>query len=114
MQGPGEINAKIEEIKEKARTKNIVKEVQPYIIVVGPTLTEIQSTYIIIDKIQFKCASTLKAIDLLFKIFFAFRIKYPAQAAHLWLLIQKAIFKIDEFEGVKDIAYIGDILNAFK
>lgn len=114
LQGPGDINTKIQEIKERAKNKKIIKEVQPYIIVVGPSLTEIESSYIIIDKIHFKCTSTLKAVDLLFKLFFALRIKYPPQAAHIWLLIQKGIFKINEFGGTKDIAYIADILNALK
>lgn len=91
---------KIEQQIEKASRRKVATQVQPYLLVQGEHLTNIQNTYIVIDKVHFKCDSTLKALDILFKLFYVLKIEYPPQSEHIWRLIQTGIFKIKE-EGEK-------------
>lgn len=66
---------------------------QPYIIVVGSTLKDIEDTYVCVDDVLYTVSSTVEAIDICFKIFHVFQLKYPTASEHLWLLIQKYIYK---------------------
>lgn len=101
----------VAEQKEKAlKRKTASGEVEPYLIVVGQTLSTVTVTYLIIDKIQFMFRSVLKAFDILFKTFFALDLKYPAQAEHIYILIQKGIFGISTIND-KPLPYIEDILK---
>lgn len=65
---------------------------QPYIIVVGPTLSEISSFFVSVDKVLYNTESAFKAIDTCFKIFHVLNIKYPAASNHIWLLIQRELY----------------------
>ncbi|XP_025154494.1 uncharacterized protein LOC112588519 [Harpegnathos saltator] len=62
---------------------------QPYII--GPTLAEISSFFISVDKILYNVTSAFRAIDT-FKIFHVLNIEYPAVAHHIWILIQHELY----------------------
>ncbi|CAG9822095.1 unnamed protein product [Phaedon cochleariae] len=76
--------------KEKALKRKIsYGEVQPYIILVGPQLSETTTAYVVVDKILFKHTSVLKALDILFKTFIALDLKYPPPSEHIHTLIQK-------------------------
>ncbi|KYN00534.1 hypothetical protein ALC62_08692, partial [Cyphomyrmex costatus] len=67
-----------EEIKQR-RTKafQFKQTVQPFIIMVGPSLKEIESYYVIVDDVFYKLDNILKAIDICFKIFMVLDAKYP-------------------------------------
>jgi len=43
--------------------------VQPFIIIVGPSVREIESYYVVVDDVLYKLDNILKAIDICFKIF---------------------------------------------
>lgn len=62
--------------------------------------------YIIIDcSIKYQFESVNKAFDTIFKLFHTSHLCYPIQAEHLYLLIQRSIYKIQtEFD--KSIPYI--------
>lgn len=98
--------------KEKALNRKQSYTVQPYILAEGPSLHEIRNVYIVIDcAIKYKFPSLIEAFDTLFKLFHAFHICYPVQAEHLYLLIQKSVYKIQtDFD--KQIPYIEDFLKA--
>ena len=85
----------IERQIEKTAKRKIQTEVQPFIIVQGDKYN-VENIYVIIDKIQYKCESVLKSIDLLFKLFFVLNIKYPVQSEHIWQLIEHGIFLIND------------------
>lgn len=67
--------------------------VQPYIIVVGPTLADISSFFVSVDTVLYNVTSAFNAIDTCFKIFHVFNIQYPAASAHIWVLIQRELYK---------------------
>lgn len=97
--------------KEKALKRKIsYGEVQPYLILVGPQLSQTTSAYVVVDKILYKLTSVLKAIDILFKTFIVLDLKYPPPSEHIYTLIQKGIFNIS-YDTDKDIPYIEDILK---
>ncbi|XP_067208165.1 uncharacterized protein [Linepithema humile] len=66
--------------------------VQPYIIVVGQ-LENISQSYVSIDEILYSTKSTLQALDICFKAFHVLQINYPDASKHLWMLIQKGLYK---------------------
>lgn len=87
--------------------------VQPYIIVVGPTLAEISSFFVSVDKILYNVTSALNAIDTCFKIFHVFNIEYPAASDHIWVLIQRELYNFTT-KYDKTPPYIVEIINALK
>lgn len=72
----------------------------------------VQNVYVIMDKIQYKCESVLKSIDLLFKLFFVLNIKYPVQSEHIWQLIENGIFLIEVTKKI--CPNIQDVLKYLK
>ena len=62
---------------------------QPFVIVVGPTLEAIQASYINLDRILYKVESHLKTVDVCYKIFHPLLAKYPPECEQVWLLIQQ-------------------------
>ena len=57
--------------------------------------------YVVVDEQKFKVSSTLEALDLTFKKFFALDCNYPKASYKLWQFIQHAGY---------DIKISGDIL----
>lgn len=102
----------ISNIQEKRIDKmyQIGLNVQPYIIVVGPTLADISSFFVSIDKVLYNVTSVLKAIDTCFKIFHVFNVQYPAASDHIWILMQRKLYKfITKYD--KTPPYILEIIN---
>jgi len=87
--------------------------IQPYIIVVGPTLTEINGFYVCIDKVLYQVSTALKAVDLCFKIFHVFNVNYPSESEHIWYIVQLCLYKFST-KYDKEISYVMPIINAFK
>lgn len=59
----------------------------------GPSLKKIHNSYVCIDNILYSTSSTVEAIDVCLKAFHVLQLNYPAASEHLWLLIQKCIYK---------------------
>lgn len=76
------------ETKKYAEIRNI--SVQPYIITVGDDNN--LEAYVCVDETLYKVANTITAIDICFKAFHVFNVKYPGASEHLWTLIQKGIY----------------------
>lgn len=69
--------------------KNLGITLQPFIIAVGPTLSETSSFYVCIDKVLYKVPSALKALEV--NLFMRLML-YPPESEHLWLLLQRSLF----------------------
>ncbi|XP_031334783.1 uncharacterized protein LOC116164711 [Photinus pyralis] len=93
VKDPGSINLAIQNKTEVAYQKG--RRVQPYIVFVGPSLSEISHNYVVVDNIKYKCESSVQAVDTLFKLFHVCNIHYPPESEHIYLIIQKAIYKIN-------------------
>ena len=85
---------------------------QPFVIVVGPTLESIQASYINLDRILYKVESPLKAVDVCYKIFHALNAKYPPECEQVWLLIQQNLYNY-ESEYDKKIKGVLRLRNKF-
>lgn len=69
---------------------------QPFPLVVGPTLAKINSSYLVIDGTQILVESPLRALEITFKTYHALYCNYPIQSERLWVVLEKTLFKIDE------------------
>lgn len=49
----------------------------------------------VIDDNQYKTSSVLQGIDFVFKAFHILHAKYPTESEHIWLLLERALYKID-------------------
>ncbi|XP_066600970.1 uncharacterized protein [Prorops nasuta] len=100
--------------EEKARAmQQLGLTVQPYIIVVGPSLKDIYTTFVCVDTILYTVPTVLKAIDICFKTFHTFDANYPSQSEHIWYLIQLELYKFTTRYD-KKISYILEIISALK
>lgn len=68
--------------------------VQPIICVVGTDLSDIQDFYVYYFNTYYKLPNIMKSIDVCFKIFHVFNLKYPLECSAVWNLIQKYIYDI--------------------
>lgn len=83
--------------------------VQPYIILIGPTLSNITGSFVIVNNYEYKCMSVIDALDFCFKMYQILDAKYPVQCSHLWYLLQWQLYKyFTEFDPV--IPHINDLL----
>lgn len=67
--------------------------VQPFIIIVGLSLREIESYYVVVDNILYKLDNILRAIDICFKVFMVLDVQYPIECEQIWLFFQQYIYK---------------------
>lgn len=64
----------------------------PLIIVQSPSLERVESIYVSIAKLRYKVDTIAEAVDLFFKSFHVFHLKYPGPSAHIWIVLQRAIY----------------------
>ncbi|RLU27463.1 hypothetical protein DMN91_001267 [Ooceraea biroi] len=87
--------------------------VQPYIIVVGPTLDNIKAYFVSIDSILYSVPTAFEAIDVCFKSFHVFAATYPPASEHIWYLIQRELYNFStKFD--RPIGYIIEIMTALR
>lgn len=67
---------------------------QPLPIIVGPTLSDIHSSYVVVNKIKYSIETPLKAIDTCFKIYQVLNAQYPFEVQIPWTFLQKHIYDI--------------------
>lgn len=83
--------------------------VQPYVLLVGQNLSNVNSAFVVVNNIEYKCLSVLDALDFCFKIYQVLNAEYPFSAKHLWYLVQWNIYKYYTKHDPK-ITYINDLL----
>lgn len=82
----------------------------PYIIAVGPTLKTVDSFYVVVDKLQYKFQSPLKALDICFKLYMTWNADYPEQSQQVWVFLQYAFYKLRTERDVNK-AHVSKILQ---
>ncbi|XP_011688398.1 PREDICTED: uncharacterized protein LOC105450312 [Wasmannia auropunctata] len=88
---PGDVTKLREEYVKKC--KELKLTIQPYIFIIGPTLHEITTCYLCVDDVLYNTSSLIEAVDACFKTFHVLQLQYPTASDHLWLIIQKCIYK---------------------
>lgn len=104
LQNVGDLQEKLEDRRKLLRKHS-------ELVCVGD-LTNVTSSYVIIDDKQYLMESPLKALDVCFKSFFALDIKYPIECQQVWAFIQTFVYNIQTpqdktFSGVSTV--IGEI-----
>ncbi|XP_067207639.1 uncharacterized protein [Linepithema humile] len=87
---PGDIDKALTGMRDKYA--NFGVQLQPLIIAVGPTLSEVTGYYVNIDDTRYRFPSILAAVDLCFKSFHVLHAKYPKPSEPIWLFIQKIVY----------------------
>jgi len=67
---------------------------QPFIIIVGPSLNEIRQFFVYVDNTYYILNSIVGAVDCCFKVIHALNLKYLLEYLQVWTFIQKLFFKI--------------------
>jgi hypothetical protein len=67
---------------------------QPQILLLGSDAFNIDQCLVLMTDTVFQCESLIKAVDVCFKSFFVFNLRYPAQATDSWLFIQQGLYGI--------------------
>lgn len=69
---------------------------QSFPLVVGSTLTSINSSYVVINRRPILLESPLRAIEVAFKIFHALNCSYSIQSQRMWVVLSVVLFNIHE------------------
>lgn len=64
---------------------------QPSVCVVGAP-EKPDGFYILVDDVLYKVDSTVRCLELIFKVFHSLDIEYPAECESVWLFVQELIF----------------------
>lgn len=107
-------NAEVQETITRRREKliGLGHTLQPFIIIVGPTLNNILNYFVVVDNTFYQLNSIIDSVDCCFKIIITFNAEYPVESEVIWHFIQKGLFKLEtpfdkNFTAVN--AFISDI-----
>lgn len=70
---------------------------QPFIIIVGPSINEIAQFYVYVDNTYYVLNSIVGAIDCCFKVIHALNLEYPIECLQVWTFIQKVFLRLKLF-----------------
>jgi len=85
------MHEQLQKREEKLRKYGLTNQPKP--VVVGPVESPTQYL-IVLDNFHYEALSPLHAVDGAFKLYHALNAHCPPEAEHIWLFLQKAIFKI--------------------
>lgn len=86
---------------------------QPTLVFVGPTLSNITASYVQIDTVRYEFRTPLKALDTCFKAFYALDAEYQEECRAIWLFIQKYFYDLYLKED-NNIPRVTSILSSLK
>lgn len=89
---PVDLEEAVNKRKENYYEKRLF--VQPFIIIVGPSIKKLDRFYIRCDTITYEIPIFLESLDVLFKLYLALNIEYPVASENICYLIQWSLFKI--------------------
>lgn len=92
MQTENDVKSAVKQLREKL--KGDYCGGQPLLIIVGPSITEVQSVHVSIATLRYRVEGVLEGFDLFFKSFFALDIPYPRESSHILLTLQRAVYSI--------------------
>jgi len=90
------------------------KSLQPLICVVGVDFEIAKDFYVYYFNTYYKFSSIIRAVDVCFKIFQVFNLKYPIQSSLVWTFIQHYFYDIHYDSDVKNssmMSLISDLSN---
>ena len=70
------------------------KQLQLFPVIIGENTASITESYVYNNNFPYKVESSLRAIDVCFKVYHALHASYPFQSSQPWLFIQQAIYQL--------------------
>ncbi|XP_045460500.1 uncharacterized protein LOC123670948 [Harmonia axyridis] len=67
----------------------------PFVIIQGPSISEIENVYVVYNDIIYRCDGVLKAIDICFQIIHIFNLRYPYESENIWMFIQIGMYNLN-------------------
>lgn len=89
------------------------KRVQPFIAIVGASVENFNTCYVVIDNIKYKFDSIVKAFDVCFKAIHSLNTEYSYEAKGTWLFVQQALYGIFTCYDKKNSA-VAALVKSFK
>ena len=86
---------------------------QPQILLVGPSLKEVETIYVSIDNTRFEMKNVIDAVDTCYKMIFAMNAAYPLESTNIWLFIEICLFE-HENSGDKLSSQLFTFMNTFR
>lgn len=68
--------------------------IQPRIILIGPSYAEISECLVYFDGVKYKCSSVRKCIDIVIKLSYVFNLNYSPISKEVWFFFQEYFFDI--------------------
>lgn len=93
----------------RTKLKKIGKTLQPFVVFVGTKITQIAHCYVVAGEICYKVDKLLEAVDVCFKIIHATGARYQDEALVIWMIIQKAFYRISTIHD-KDLTTVKSLL----
>lgn len=81
--------------------KELGLSLQPFIIAIGPELTQLNEFHVYYKRIHYKLDTMLKSLDITFKLHFCLNIPYALESKHVWLFIQQYLYRINTTNDIK-------------
>lgn len=83
----------------------------PYVVVVG-SIGNIEKCHVrLYDTDLSTTGSLIEAVDLCFKCFFTFNLKYPIKCEHVWITLQRIAYNIDVANGSRYPAATNELIE---
>lgn len=89
-------SAEVQETISRRRDKlvGLGQTLQPFVLIVGSSLKEISSFFVIVDNTFYRLNSIISSVDCCYKIIIALNAKYPSESEAIWYFIQKGLYKL--------------------
>ncbi|XP_033220791.1 uncharacterized protein LOC117175232 isoform X2 [Belonocnema kinseyi] len=87
--------------------------VQPYIVINGPTLDSITSSYVVIGDIVYQAPTILAAVDICFQSIKVLHDKFSHVSHHIWQFLEREIYGFDVPNIYACVASLIDKLRKF-
>ncbi|KAJ8966517.1 hypothetical protein NQ317_002527 [Molorchus minor] len=86
----GELEQRV--ILRRERLFSYGMSMQPSVCIVGE-LAE-PTFYIIVDDIRYKIDTSIRALELIFKLYHTFDLDWPIESEHIWLFLEQLVFEM--------------------
>ena len=88
-------------------------------MVIGQNINNITASYFVIDGVPLLLESTKKAVAVAFYAYHSFYTRYPTQSARLWVVLERALFGLDDPNDKQSVTFAGypevkRLINALK
>lgn len=87
---------------------------RPYVVINGPSLSEIKSAYVILDDVVYQVTTTLSAMEILFESMKVFGKTYPRLCNHVWQYLEKAVYGFEVIDTFAVVSQLTEQVSSIK